>query len=132
MDVIAGVLTKLYAILAIAPFVTFIAVWFAVYFFMKDKKMTTRLAMDITTLFLIGSVSVMWNQLFQTSFGFWLILLVLLIAFGTIGGYQTRVKGKSELLKVGRIVWRMGFLGLSALYIVLFLLNIGKTYIYST
>ncbi|UJF35122.1 DUF3397 domain-containing protein [Paenibacillus hexagrammi] len=132
MSTLTDVLSKIYALFAIAPFLTFVVIWFVVYFIMKDKKKTTRLTMDITTCFLIGSVAFMWNQLFQTSFGFWLIMLVLLIAFGTIGGYQTRLKGKTDLLKVSRVVWRFGFLGLSMLYILLFLLNIGKNYIYVT
>jgi hypothetical protein len=51
--------------------------------------------MDVTMLFLIGSVSVIWNHLFQAKFGFWLIILVLLIAFGLIGGYQNQTKGKT-------------------------------------
>jgi len=94
--------------------------------------MTTRLTMDITTVFLIGSVSLMWNRLFQSTFGFWLIVLVLLIAFGMIGGYQTQLKGKTDLLKVSRVVWRLSFLGLSALYVILFLLHVGKSFIFST
>ncbi|MFD0692765.1 DUF3397 domain-containing protein [Paenibacillus sp. GCM10027628] len=132
MSVVANFFSTVYAIFAVAPFITFIVLWFLVFFFMRDKKITTRLTMDITTVFLIGSVSLMWNQLFQSKFGFWLIMLVLLIAFGMIGGYQTHLKGKTELLKVSRVVWRLSFLGLSALYIVLFLLNIGKNFIFST
>ncbi|MEW9698114.1 DUF3397 domain-containing protein [Paenibacillus sp. SI8] len=132
MNVITEFLKSIYAFLAVAPFITFIVLWFLVYVLLKDKKMTTRLTMDLTTFFLVGSVSIMWNRLFQTSFGFWLIMLVLLVAFGMIGGYQTRLKGKTDLVKVSRLVWRMGFLGLSALYIVLFLVHIGKNFIFST
>ncbi|MBD0379161.1 DUF3397 domain-containing protein [Paenibacillus sedimenti] len=132
MSFIMNFFSTIYAIFAVAPFITFVILWFIVYFFLKDKKITTRLTMDITTVFLIGSVSLMWNQLFQSTFGFWLIMLVLLISFGIIGGYQTHLKGKTELLKVSRVVWRLSFLGLSALYIVLFLLNIGKNFIFST
>jgi hypothetical protein len=132
MNVLASWISTIYAVLAVAPFITFILLWFLVFIFLRDKKMTTRLTMDVTTLFLLGSVSLMWNQLFHTNFGFWLIALVLLIAFGIIGGYQTHLKGKTELLKVSRVVWRLSFLGLSALYILLFFLHIGKNYIFST
>ncbi|NEW05256.1 DUF3397 domain-containing protein [Paenibacillus sp. SYP-B3998] len=125
-------LLNIYAFLAVAPFITFVVLWFLVYLLLKDKKMATRLTMDLTTVFLIGSVSIMWNQLFHSTFGFWLIVLVLLIAFGMIGGYQTHLKGKTDLLKVSRVVWRITFLGLSAMYIVLFFLNIGKNLIIST
>jgi hypothetical protein len=123
---------NVYSLLAAFPFITFIIVWFAVYFFLKNKKTTTRLSMDITMLFLIGSVAVIWNHLFQAQFGFWLIVLMLLIAFGLIGGFQNHAKGQTDLVKVFRIVWRLGFLTLSILYIVLLLANIVKNVIIST
>ncbi|SEB41584.1 Protein of unknown function [Paenibacillus sp. GP183] len=132
MSVIVEILLNLYSWLAALPFVTFIVIWFGVYLFLKNKKLTTRLSMDITMLFLIGSVSVIWNQLFQAKFGFWLIILVLLISFGLIGGYQNQAKGKTDLLKVFRVVWRLGFLTLSVLYIVLLLANILKNMIIPT
>jgi hypothetical protein len=132
LSVIVEILLNLYSWLAALPFVTFIVIWFGVYLFLKNKKLTTRLSMDITMLFLIGSVSVIWNQLFQAKFGFWLIILVLLISFGLIGGYQNQAKGKTDLLKVFRVVWRLGFLTLSVLYIVLLLANILKNMIIPT
>ncbi|MDD9270014.1 DUF3397 domain-containing protein [Paenibacillus sp. GCM10023248] len=132
MDMLFSWISTVYAALAVAPFITFILLWFLVYMFLRDKKMTTRLTMDVTTLFLLGSVSLMWNQLFHTDFGFWLITLVLLIAFGIIGGYQTHLKGKTDLVRVGRVVWRLSFLGLATLYIVLFVLHVGKNYLFST
>ncbi|MNQ85114.1 hypothetical protein D3C85_1002640 [compost metagenome] len=132
MGGLVSLLSTLYAILAVAPFITFTVLWFIIYFFLKDKKMTTRFTMDVTTLFLLGSVSLMWNRLFQTQFGFWLIVLILLIAFGIIGGYQNHLKGKTDLIKVGRLVWRLSFVGLSALYILLFFVHIGKNYLFST
>jgi hypothetical protein len=129
LSIIYEFLLNLYSWLAALPFVTFIVIWFGVYLFLKNKKMTTRLSMDITMLFLIGSVSVIWNHLFQAKFGFWLIILVLLIAFGLIGGYQNQAKGKTDLVKVFRVVWRLGFLTLSVLYIVFLLANMLKNMI---
>jgi hypothetical protein len=123
---------NVYSWLAALPFITFFLIWFVTYLFLKNKKMTTRLAMDITMLFLIGSVSVIWNHLFQAKFGFWLIVMVLLIAFGLIGGYQNHAKGKTDLFKVFRVVWRLGFLTLFMLYIVLLLANILKNLIART
>ncbi|MCD1261520.1 DUF3397 family protein [Paenibacillus athensensis] len=132
MSAIMNVLSTMYAVLAIFPLLTFVAVWLVAYVFVKDKKMTTRLSMDITMLFLIGSVSIMWNKLFQSTFGFWLIALLLLIAFGLIGGLQTHEKGRTDLLKVTRIVWRLGFMALTCCYVILFFLNIGKNFLFST
>jgi hypothetical protein len=132
LSLILGVVSYMYAMFAVLPFLTFAFIWFLVYFFLKEKKMTTRLTMDITTIFLIGTVSAMWNKLFHTSFGFWLIALVILVAYGLIGGFQTKEKGQTDLLKVTRVVWRLSFFGLSVLYLILFLLNVGKNYIFAT
>ncbi|MBP1992809.1 DUF3397 family protein [Paenibacillus eucommiae] len=132
MQVVFNIFTTIYAWLAVFPLATFVIAWFVLYFFLKDKKLSTRLSMDITMLFLIGHVSALWNQLFAAKFGFWLILLLLLIAFGLIGGYQNRTKGQTNLLKVFRAVWRMGFIALTGLYVILLLLRLLKSIIFST
>lgn len=125
-------LTTLYALLATVPFVAFALVWVAAYFVTRDKRKTTRLAMDVTTLLLIGAVASMWNNLFNSRFGFWLIVLVILIAVGLLGGYQNRVKGSIDMKKIFRIIWRIGFLCLSMMYILFLILNIGAYLIKST
>jgi hypothetical protein len=132
LSVLYQSLITLYTWLAVFPFISFVIIWFVVYAFLKNKKMTTRLSMDITMFFLIGSVSATWNHLFHVEFGFWMIIFVLLVAFGLIGGYQNQTKKHSDLLKVFRVVWRLGFLALFALYIILLLLIIVKNIVYST
>jgi hypothetical protein len=132
LNPILDILSYMYAMFAVFPFLTFTFIWFLVYFFLREKKMTTRLTMDLTTIFLIGAVSAMWNKLFHSSFGFWLITLIILVAYGLIGGFQTKEKGQTDLFKVTRVVWRLSFVGLSVLYFILFLLNIGKNYIFAT
>lgn len=124
--------TTLYALLATVPFIAFALVWAGAYLVTRDKRITTRLAMDVTTILLIGAVASMWNRLFGSKFGFWLIILVILIAVGLLGGYQNRVKGIIDLKKIIRIVWRIGFLCLSAMYVIFLLLNIGAYVIKST
>jgi hypothetical protein len=119
-------------LLATVPFVAFAFVWAAAYFITRDKKKTTRLAMDITTALLIGAVASMWNRLFHSQFGFWLIVLVILIAIGLLGSYQNRVRGAIDMKKIVRIVWRVGFLGLSLMYILFLILNIGAYFISNT
>jgi hypothetical protein len=132
VSVIYQSLVSLYTWLAVVPFISFILIWFLVYVFLKNKKMTTRLTVDITMIFMIGSVSATWNHLFHAQFGFWMIILVLLIAFGLIGGYQNQTKGYNDLLKVFRVVWRMGFVALSALYLILLMLIVIKNVVTST
>ena len=52
--------------------------------------------MDVTTFFLIFSVSALFNLTFDSNFGFYLTLLLILIALGFIGGAQNRLKGKVD------------------------------------
>jgi hypothetical protein len=115
----------LYALLATVPFLGFAVFWGIGYWIFRDKKRTTRLAMDVTTLFLIGAVASLWNHLFQSRFGFWLIVLLLLISIGLLGGYQNREKGAIDMRKIMRIVWRIGFVFLSVMYVLFLILNIG-------
>lgn len=84
----------------------------------KDRKQAVKLAMDVTTLFLLFSVSALFNNTFQSRFGFYLILLVLLIAVGLIGSAQTRWKGKVDVRRLVRVVWRLAFVAMSFCYVV--------------
>lgn len=76
------------------------------------------LAMDVTTLFLLLSVSALFNILFHAKFGFYLILLIVLISAGLIGGAQNRIKGKVDGRRLFRAVWRLSFFFLSTLYVL--------------
>lgn len=76
------------------------------------------LAMDVTTLFLLLSVSALFNILFDVRFGFYFILLIVLISAGLIGGAQNRLKGKVDGRRLFRAVWRLSFFFLCVLYIL--------------
>ncbi|RCX22810.1 uncharacterized protein DUF3397 [Fontibacillus phaseoli] len=110
-------------ILAIIPVIPFVLVYFIASYVKKDKKAAVKLAMDVTTLFLILSVSALFNNVFGSKFGFYLILLVLLIATGLIGGAQNRLKGKVDMRRLVRAVWRLTFAGTGVAYILLFLIS---------
>lgn len=86
--------------------------------------------MDVTTFFLIISVSALFNMQFGSNFGFYLILLILLITGGLIGGAQNRKKGKIDMRLLLRAVWRITFAGTGLAYILLFLISM-LTYITS-
>lgn len=84
--------------------------------------------MDITNFFLIGSVSVMYDDLFHGNFkGFWVILLAMLITAGLIGGAQNRLKGRIDAFKILRAVWRLSFLFLSLAYLIFLIAGIAKS-----
>lgn len=123
-------LVSSFIVLAIVPFVPFFLVYFIHLSLRHDKKAALKLAMDVTTLFLIFSVSALFNNVFHSTFGFYLILIILLIMGGLIGGMQTRVKGKADVRKLLRVVWRLAFAGTGIAYILLFLISM-ITYISS-
>ncbi|MDO7905421.1 DUF3397 domain-containing protein [Paenibacillus sp. JX-17] len=115
--------------LSIAPFIPFCIVFFITDKITGQRKQAVKLAMDITTFFLIAVVAGLFNHLFHSSFGFYLILLLILIAFGLLGGAQNRMKGKVDFKRVIKAVWRISFLLTSMSYIVLIVIGI-ITYIF--
>lgn len=123
-------LVSSFIVLAIVPFVPFFLVYFIHFSLRHDRKAALKLAMDVTTLFLIFSVSALFNNVFHSTFGFYLIVIILLITGGLIGGMQTRVKGKADVRKLLRVVWRLAFAATGIAYILLFLISI-ITYISS-
>ena len=123
---VADFFVWLYAVMAIVPVIPFAAVWLIVYFLKKEKKLATKRAMDVTTVMLIGVVAALYNQVFQSTFGFYLLLLLFLLGFGLFGNLQQRTKGTVDLRKTARAIWRLGFLGLSAAYVLLTAIGITQ------
>ena len=117
-------LAQLYAILAIMPFLSFLAVWLVLYFAFHDKKRSTKMAADITTMFLLGSVYTMSRNTLSSVFLFWFAVLLLLIFAGWIGREQNVKRGRIDPLKIFKVVWRLAFLLFSVLYVLLLLVGI--------
>jgi hypothetical protein len=108
-----------YQILAGLPFIPFFIVYIIGVLRGMEKKKAFRLAMDITTVFLIGIVATLLSKRSGSSFGFYFIMLVMLIGAGLIGNAQTRIRGKINLQKIFRAVWRLSFFAMAVLYILL-------------
>lgn len=117
-------------LLSILPVVPFFTVYYVCLYLDYGKKAAIMRAMDITTFFLIISVSALFNLQFGSNFGLYLILLILLILGGLIGGAQNRKKGKIDMKILTRAVWRITFAGTCIAYILLFLTSM-VTYITS-
>ncbi|MCR8641940.1 DUF3397 domain-containing protein [Paenibacillus sp. N1-5-1-14] len=117
-------LKNTYVVLATVPYLTFLVIWGIAYLFIKERKAAIRVATDITTFFLVGSVAGVVKTVFGFSFMLWFIILLLLIAFGLIGGHRYEKEKKPNLIRVGRTVWRTAFIILAALYIVLLLVQL--------
>jgi len=118
----------LYAILAVVPIVPFLLVYFGLGAYTGDRKKAFRTAMDVTTALLIGCVAVLFNDLFNHTFGLYGVLLVLLIAGGLIGNVQYRIKGAIDVKRVVRAVWRLGFFLMATVYLLLMMIGIGKSF----
>lgn len=126
MQSILSFLAQLYAGLALVPFIPFLVAWFTVYFITSNKKRATRISMDITSVLLLGSVSIMLHEIFRSWFVFWLLILLFLIAAGLIGRQQNVLRGSIDVAKILKILSRIGFLVLSLIYIVLVIISISN------
>jgi hypothetical protein len=126
LSLLTGWLAQIYAMLAILPFASFVLIWFATYFMMKDRKYATNLSVDITVFLLIGSVYVMVRQVLTSSFLFWLVVAVMLIAAGLAGWLQQDRDGTVDPFRIFRFLRRVAFLMLTPLYFLLLLLGIIK------
>ncbi|MBD2861799.1 DUF3397 domain-containing protein [Paenibacillus sp. IB182363] len=122
-----NILIHIYAFTAAVPFLWFFILWIGVYLWRRDTKKATKLAMDVTTLLLIGSVHAMFLQIFHSDFGFFLILLFFLIGYGLVGNFQYRMKGKLDHVKIVRLLWRLGFLCLSVVYLLFLVVGLIKS-----
>ncbi|GAA3403914.1 DUF3397 domain-containing protein [Paenibacillus hodogayensis] len=117
----------IYAFTATVPFLWFFLLWIGGYVWHRDGKRATKLAMDVTTLLLIGSVSMIFKQLFGTNFGFFFILLLFLVGYGLLGNFQYRLKGQINHKRIIRLLWRVAFLTLSAVYVLLLIIGLIKS-----
>lgn len=128
MQFLIQVIQSIFTLATIIPFVTFIILRVVLSRLMEDKKRAKDITIDVTTALLIFSVSAMFNVIFEPGIsGIWILLLAFLIAFGLAGGAQTRQQGQVDLAKTFRIIWRVGFLVLSLLYVIFFFVGIGQS-----
>ncbi|GFR37458.1 hypothetical protein PRECH8_07540 [Insulibacter thermoxylanivorax] len=128
MQFLIQVIQSIFALATIIPFVTFIILRVVLNRLMEDKKRAKDITIDVTTALLIFSVSAMFNVIFEPGIsGIWILLLAFLIAFGLAGGAQTRQQGQVDLAKTLRLIWRVGFLVLSLLYVIFFFIGIGQS-----
>lgn len=124
MGAVINVISHIYAMLAVVPFVSFFIIWLLVFLLSRDKKRSTGAAMDITFILLLGSNAILTERVFGSRFGFWLLVLILLVAAGWIGREQNRLRGKVHIPKLLKIVFRGGFLLLSVVYFILLIASI--------
>jgi hypothetical protein len=125
---IADGLSNFIALVVTLPFMAFLLLYLGFYLFFQERQPALKWSIDITMLLLIFSVAVMYNTIFESSFGFWLILIVLIILVGVLGGLQNQIRGVMNIPKLIKGAWRLGFLLLTFSYFLLFFWGIGKNY----
>jgi len=128
MGAIWDIFKQLYAYMAVIPIVPFFLVYFAVSAYTRDKKRAIRMAMDVTTALLIGIVAVLFNGVFGSTFGFFGIMLVMLLGAGLLGNMQYRTKGEVNVKRIARAVWRIGFFVMSFFYLLLMAIGMGQSF----
>ncbi|MFF2909690.1 DUF3397 domain-containing protein [Paenibacillus sp. NPDC057934] len=112
--------------LSVIPVVPFLLVYFIGTGMKKDRRKIFFLAMDVSTIFLLLSVSALFNNIFSSKSGFYLILLIVLISAGLIGGAQNRMKGKVDGKRILRAVWRLSFIVMSTFYVLFMFVGLIK------
>ncbi|MFC4103927.1 DUF3397 domain-containing protein [Paenibacillus xanthanilyticus] len=127
MQWIWEIIKHVYAVLAVIPVVPFVLVYFGLGAFTGDRNRALRTAMDVTTVLLVGCVAVLFNVIFSSSFGFYGIMLVLLLGAGLLGNVQYRKRGAVDVKRIARAIWRLGFFVMGVFYVLLMCIGIGKS-----
>ncbi|REE93001.1 uncharacterized protein DUF3397 [Paenibacillus taihuensis] len=117
----------IYAFLAVLPIIPFVLVYFGYAAYTGDRKQAFRTAMDVTTALLIGCVAVLFNRIFNSHFGIYGIMLVLLLGGGLLGNAQYRMKGNVDFRRIMRAIWRLGFFVMAFCYVILMCIGLGKS-----
>jgi hypothetical protein len=110
--------------LAVVPIVPFLIVFAVGTVRSGDRKTAFRIAMDVTNFFLIGCVASLLNGRLNTHFGLFFIILLLLIGGGLIGNAQNRIRGKVDVSKLVKAIWRLSFFAMTVLYVLLMSMEI--------
>jgi len=119
-DIIVYTITSL----ATFPVIPFLITFFAYGIIQPERKKVIRLAMDVTTIFLIINVAALFNILFNSKFGLYLIIIVMLIAAGLLGNALYRKHGKLLWKRVIRVIWRLTFFLSVLLHLVFMIIKI--------
>jgi hypothetical protein len=125
---VSSILIYIYEGLARFPILTFGVLWLLAYAWRRDVKQAFQSAMDVSFFFMIGSVARLLKQLTGSSFGFWVLLFMLLASVGFLGRKLDARYGRVDPQILLKWVCRPGFLVLSLLYVLLWLFHLAITF----
>lgn len=107
-----------FSAIATIPILPFIIVFLGYGIFVHNRKKAIMMAMDVSTIFFIFCVGALFNNLFNSNFGIYGILLVMIIGGGLLGNAHFRKNGTIPWKKILRVVWRITFFITAFLYII--------------
>lgn len=109
--------------IATIPILPFFIVYFGYSLYQGNRKKAIRLAMDVSTVFFVFNVGALFNEIFNSNFGLYLLLLGMIIGAGLLGNAHYRKDGNIPWQKIARIVWRVTF------FVTVFLYLVFSTYV---
>lgn len=121
-----GILSSIYGIIVIFPLIGYLIAFVVLKLVLKNHRKAVLLAIDITTLIMIFSVHHLVKVIFNQSF-FWLIVIIMLFFAAILVLYVYKTKGEIEYEKIFKSIWRMYFLILLVMYVLLMLIGIYQT-----
>ncbi|WOV85189.1 DUF3397 family protein [Sporosarcina jeotgali] len=116
----------LLSLIVIVPYVLTVALFVMVKLSGRSSVKSFRIAADVTVPFLLLSVIVLLRMILEIHAGITIIAGVLIIGIGFAVAERIRSK-EFRVQNMLRNLWRMLFLILSLLYIVLLLSGVAKT-----
>jgi len=120
--------SKLWAFFITFPFAAFVTAYYLLYLWKKNRKMALRWSINITNIFLIYAVSVMYSVNWPDALSaWWWILLFFVGMAAALGVLQWKIRGKLSLPKIGFSTWRLSFLFFGVTYLFLFSVGIWLT-----
>ncbi|MEW9108803.1 DUF3397 domain-containing protein [Cytobacillus gottheilii] len=120
-----AVLSGILATFVTLPIVGYIIVFIAAKQLTKRHKLAVKAAVDISTFFLIVSVHFLILAIWEQSF-LWMIIVLLLLIAALFTVIHWRVKHEINFTLVFRGFWRFNFLLFLTAYIVLMAIGLIK------
>lgn len=115
------IIRSTFSAIATMPILVFIVVFLGYSAFVHNRKKAIIMAMDISTLFFIVCDAALFNKLFNSTFGIFGILLVMIIGGGLLGNVHYRKDGTIPWKRILRVVWRVTFFATAFLNIILYI-----------
>lgn len=130
MDTLVAWVSYLFAALATIPFFTFLIVYIVADRLTGNQKRAFRLSLDVTTVLLIIAVGALWQYVSGTFVSWWMTLGLLLLIYLLLALLQIWIKGTLDWKRLGQRGWRMSLILFGTLYIILFVIGVGQTFLF--